>query len=1117
MPVIEGGPSSATDNPVRRLPRFEISDGLKKNVHSSIKTAVTILGTIATMTQDVPYMGVVSKILTEVLKVEDELETLDAIWKSVMAAARQIKDVIDEVHRQCETTIDAERCAPLPPVLKEPFDNLEKCILMTLETLDACMASRQGGRYEKFKFRLGKIVNRGELVKRVNKCREDLSRALTLFNIKLQIDQSRMIHAMAPILDELRQKSGPPPPLTHNSRQAHVAHPTTFTLSSLPPAPEICHGREGEIKHVLDIILHHEPARVAILGPGGIGKTTVSLAVLHSPFIKDRYGDQRYFVSCEAIHSADGIVQRLLREFHVEQDGNGTVSPEDRLIFYLESMPGAVLCLDNMETPWDADLQATESLLRRITALRNLVLLITKRGTERPSRISWTQPFLPPIQPLPLEAAIATWDEICGFHDDYALELMHDVDYLPLAIGLLAHHAVSETSQRLLQRWQWEKIGLLHMHGSGDRLSSVHVSVSTSLSNPRLREPGSGALEFFSILCTLPQGLPNDRVQGIVEAFSDDLPDILASITLLKQLSLATLSSDGYLKVLSPVRHCVRKHMPLSNTSLARLYGVYHGLLEYESTNYKREKEYVIQHVQPELGNISEVLRIRLNYMLDHDVLEVVYHFVHLARTVGYYDTALLKQAIDRAHSAAYKEDPAIAAALRVAYGLSLYDTFMTDAALDAFELSLDQYRKLKHLDGQADCLIAMSDVYQRQGSSTDAERYAEGALSLYSEIKSMMGMASARERLGRLYAQSGRSDKAQDVFHAALSMRRENNDVLGMANIEQSIGELYLRQHQLPEAKQALSTALERYRYIGDARGEAIALRTLGSLLTADGSFEEAGRMLELSLELFLDLKDRAGEAHSLQAQGTLYHLVGRLEDAEHALKQSLSLNLATRDQHGEAKTLNRLGQVYLSQRKEHDAATAFTNALQVSSKISYSIGEGHAYLHLGLLYKSHSEFGRAEACLRRALLCFDRANHSWKLRDVRIELEALKNTYPDPPESDTASQSAVFCDILDSMLVAVELERHYARDNATDHPRDDRGGSLDERIQAVIARSHVPIEAQVETGPALAWEEVSIHSSSTHSDPETWSLTRTSSRASSPGRLSRSSSRASERDSDG
>ena len=66
-------------------------------------------------------------------------------------------------------------------------------------------------------------------------------------------------------------------------------------------------GRDDEIRQLVDTIMDHSPVRLSILGPGGIGKTSLSLSVFHEKVIS-RFGDNRLFISCEAAASIEHII-----------------------------------------------------------------------------------------------------------------------------------------------------------------------------------------------------------------------------------------------------------------------------------------------------------------------------------------------------------------------------------------------------------------------------------------------------------------------------------------------------------------------------------------------------------------------------------------------------------------------------------------------------------------------------------------------------------------------------------------------------------------------------------------------------------------------------------------
>lgn len=53
--------------------------------------------------------------------------------------------------------------------------------------------------------------------------------------------------------------------------------------------PEIFQGRDGLVEGIAQLLLRGETSRICIIGPGGISKTSVSLAIVESLLIMDRF------------------------------------------------------------------------------------------------------------------------------------------------------------------------------------------------------------------------------------------------------------------------------------------------------------------------------------------------------------------------------------------------------------------------------------------------------------------------------------------------------------------------------------------------------------------------------------------------------------------------------------------------------------------------------------------------------------------------------------------------------------------------------------------------------------------------------------------------------------
>ncbi|KZV98595.1 hypothetical protein EXIGLDRAFT_832143 [Exidia glandulosa HHB12029] len=71
-------------------------------------------------------------------------------------------------------------------------------------------------------------------------------------------------------------------------------------IPRLPPIPQLFLGRDSEISAAVALLDSDSPAHVAILGGPGMGKTSLTVAALHDVALSSRFGNQRYFVPCDA-------------------------------------------------------------------------------------------------------------------------------------------------------------------------------------------------------------------------------------------------------------------------------------------------------------------------------------------------------------------------------------------------------------------------------------------------------------------------------------------------------------------------------------------------------------------------------------------------------------------------------------------------------------------------------------------------------------------------------------------------------------------------------------------------------------------------------------------------
>ncbi|KAJ7131146.1 hypothetical protein C8R44DRAFT_904175 [Mycena epipterygia] len=78
------------------------------------------------------------------------------------------------------------------------------------------------------------------------------------------------------------------------------------SFSLLPAQPKIFHGREWQIEEIV-VNLMQQSAHIAILGAGGIGKTSLARAALHHPDVAAKY-EHRFFVVTDSVTTSVELI-----------------------------------------------------------------------------------------------------------------------------------------------------------------------------------------------------------------------------------------------------------------------------------------------------------------------------------------------------------------------------------------------------------------------------------------------------------------------------------------------------------------------------------------------------------------------------------------------------------------------------------------------------------------------------------------------------------------------------------------------------------------------------------------------------------------------------------------
>ncbi|KAJ7268482.1 hypothetical protein C8J57DRAFT_1612585 [Mycena rebaudengoi] len=552
-------------------------------------TASTIEG-IARAFQ-IPFLSSAAALTLSILKCVEAVRSNRNEW---MIMVEQIHEILCIIITLCSTS---EIKGVLPTALLYDIAKFTE----TLQKIFTLLTARQ---------KMGKIkqlFKQPDHAGKLETCKQELNKAIGIFRVRAggsTLSQIENVKKDAKQQhDELMALLNAHPDLSSSDHSSVIGTLSSSGNSLLPASPKIFHGRESDLKDVVNVLLQNS-AHIVILGAGGMGKTSLAIAALHDPQVEAKYS-HRYFVPCHSSPTCTELAATIADHIGLEKGSNMA----KKIAHHFAHAPPSLLVLDNLETPWETlpSRPEVEEFLSLVTDVPHLGLMITLRGAERPSKVKWSRPFLAPLEPISNVAAWQTFIEVAGEgHDDASIkELLELTGNLPLAVSLIASVAASEGCVQALSRWKLESTRMLS--DGYDQRSSLDISIMLSYTSSRMTP---GAQELLSILSLLPDGLADaDLVQAKLP-----ISAILACKATLIQTALAFVGQDQHLKVLVPIREHILNIHPPANALKLKLREHFHQILDLWNQFKDLNVADIVPQISRNLGNFHTVF---------HDGLEL--------------------------------------------------------------------------------------------------------------------------------------------------------------------------------------------------------------------------------------------------------------------------------------------------------------------------------------------------------------------------------------------------------------------------------------------------------------------------------------------------------------
>ena len=560
-----------------------------------------------------------------------------------------------------------------------------------------------------------------------------------------------------------------------------------------PPPPRACFGRDGLVAEIVDNVENSTP--VALIGPGGIGKTSVALTVLHHNRIKGRFGDNRRFIRCDRFPASCAHFLAQLSKVV----GAGVENPEDlaSLRPFLSSKE-ILIILDNAESvldPQGTDAQEIYAVVDELCQLRTLSILITSRITTVPPHCK-----RPGIPTLSMEAACDIFYGIYGGNGRPGIinDLLQCLDFHPLSIMLLATTASRNMWDHgeLAKEWEAQRAQVLRT----DYNQSLAATIELSLTSPTFRNLGPNARELLGVTAFLPQGINKVNLDWLFPTISDrkNIFDKFCMLSL-------THRSDNFITMLAPIREYLRVRDPTSSPLLcvtkdryfSRLsVDVHPGEPGFGETRWVRSEDINVEHLLDVFVSLDTdsdgvwqacagfvrhlywhkqrhtVLRPRIEGLSDDHLSkpECLFELSRLFSSVG--NPAEQKRLLVHALilERERRNDRRIARILSYLSNanrtLGLHGEGMQNS-----KEALEILERLGDTKGQANCLVDMAQLLHEDEQLDAAVEAACRGICLFPEKGQELYVCQSHRALGNIYRSKGERDKAIRHFEVALGI----------------------------------------------------------------------------------------------------------------------------------------------------------------------------------------------------------------------------------------------------------------------------------------------------------------------------------------------------------
>ncbi len=663
-------------------------------------------------------------------------------------------------------------------------------------------------------------------------------------------------------------------------------------------------GRQIQLEQIKSLFKRDKNRLVTLIGPGGMGKTRLSLQVAAD--LISEYPDGVYFVQLAPINSAQLIPNAIADALQYAYP-QGMDLPE-QLAAYLENKK-ILLLLDNFEhVSVGADfvstlLKNTQHLCVLVTSRERLNLqievLFELSGLTAPQNKD-AQIFedFEAVEMFIAYASRANQGLVLSEKDRLAMvEICRMVGGMPLAIQLAATWMRSLTLPEIAIELKKDLDFLsTNQRDLPERHRSMRAAFEYSWTLMTPKEQAS-----FAKLSCFRGGFTQQAAKEICETSTRELAALIDKSLLVHEANgryqihelLRQFAAEKLTTIEEFLNQINFKHAQyFASDSEAKLVALATAetaeeTIEFDNEldNYRKAWQFTadsldfstllklspaimyIGQLKSRFGEAYEIFHAAVDKLKDEGSKNKENLYSYSQLLIGYGWVNLRLGFIEKSRSAFEEAQENLQtinknhmpfAAFDPKIGLAIIKNISGDlpAAIELGLKSLELNRNIKDIGNEIEACYVLLGAYSAAGRFEDAIEIGEYGLELLKKNPFHWFKAYFFNELGGVYHAQGDLTKAQNFFAQSLELRTKLRDPEGMAVAMLHLGDIAFEQKDYAQMRSYFEQSLSIYRMINDQGGLTSALYGLGRVSLAENQQKEAREYLKESLQFAINIK---------------------------------------------------------------------------------------------------------------------------------------------------------------------------------------------------------------------------------------------------------------------